>query len=256
MKASAGTLILGLLIFFSSCIPQSKIEYLQSDNKFDTFNAPIPDNIKIKPNDQLLINVTSFDDISFNYFESQRSGSALNGSNELSLASVAYAVDQQGFINFPILGNFHLGGLTLKEAGNKLKEALSSYFNQPNVDIRYAFKTITILGEVNAPGKYIYTKPQLTVLEALGYAGDINIHGNRKDVSLIRKVDTNIVKHHIDLTDEEMVFEDYYYIQPDDVIYVRPRKSVTWREISTPITLLFSSISTTLLVIRFIESEN
>ena len=108
------------------------------------------------------------------------------------------------------------------------------------------------MGEVNVPGRYTYSKEQLNIFEAIGLAGDITIHGDRKHVYLIRKnADSTVIKSIVDLTNDDDLFSNCYYIQPDDVIYIKPRKSRQWNVISTPISLILSSLTTFILILNY-----
>ncbi len=244
-------------------MPIKRLEYIQDSKTLENVNTMGGDETGtqqakvhlIKPNDELLIKVSSFDDISFNYFNSQGNNNTFQASNELSINTISYLVDVDGYINFPITGKILLKGLSLDEATVKIQNILKPYFDQPNVMMKYAYKKVSILGEVNSPGYYTYTKDQITIFEALAMANDLTIHGNRKEVLLIREnTDNKISKYEIDLTKDKDVFGYSYYIQPGDVLYVKPRKSVKWSTISTPITLLFSTITTALLVYNAIQN--
>jgi len=257
LKKNIVITVITFAVLMSSCIPQNKLEYLQApiENQ-SVYQTPQSAELKIKPNDELLINVTSFDDVSFNYFEAQQRGGSTYGTNELSLSSISYVVDIDGNINFPIIGIISLKELSLSEAGDKLKKELSPYFNQPNVIIKFAYKKITVLGEVNNPGYHTYTKDQITIFEALGLARDMTVHGNRKEVILLRTENNQTTKSSLDLTKDNLVFSKYYFLQPNDIIYVKSRNSVKWSVISTPITLIFSTITTTLLVLNAMQNTN
>ena len=243
-----------LSILFSACIQQKNIEYLQDpvlDKNIYSILDP-PTNI-IKPNDVLYIKVSSFDDIAFNFFSEQEDYTRTSYNNELSLSLTGYQVNNDGSIYFPILGEIFVEGLTLEELTDTLTNELDSYFNQPTVVVKYAFKKIVVLGEVNQPGHYTYTKDLINIFEALGMAGDITIHGNKHEVMLLRNIDSKMVKTEIDLTDDDLVFREYYYLKPDDVLYIKPRRSITWNIISTPVSLIFSTITTALLILNFIK---
>lgn len=241
---------------------QKSIEYLQ--DPVSVKNLPMSgdnggyfrnaERHRIHPNEELLIKVSSFDDNSFNYFNIQGANNSIQASNELSLNVITYYVDVDGYIDFPIIGKIKLAGMTLDEAKSKIEVALSSYFDQPNVQVKFAYKKVSILGEVRVPGYYTYTKDQLTILEALAMARDLTIHGNRKEVLIIRKDENNnSTKFEVDLTKDSNVFGYNYYIQPGDVIYIKPRKTAKWNILATPITLAFSTITTALLVYNAIN---
>src|SRR3989304_1665194 len=137
--------LLTLLVFVLSCVPQTKLEYLQdpvvNENIYQLHEKKL--NI-IKPNDELHIRVSSFDDVDYNFFSSQTTSSSLNYTNEVSINLISYTVNDSGYIYFPIIGNIYLKGLTIEDATEKLKNMLNEYFNQPLVVIKFVNKTITV----------------------------------------------------------------------------------------------------------------
>lgn len=237
-----------------SCIPQRKIEYLQNpvdlESKYSLMQFEAN---KIQTNDQLLIIVSSFDEVMFNFVEDQNRGANSTFSTELSLSSISYSVDDSGYIYYPVIGKFMVKGLTMQEASEQLKIKLSTYFDQPNVIIKLAYNKITILGAVNDPGYHTYSKDRITIFDALGLAGDVTLHGNLKEVYLIRNLDEDIVKTKVDLTSDNILLSEYYYLRPNDFLYVKPRSTAKWRDMSTPVSLFLSSITTAILVLNYIS---
>ncbi|MBN1599812.1 MAG: polysaccharide biosynthesis/export family protein [Bacteroidales bacterium] len=249
--------VLTVLSLIAGCIPQNKLEYLQdpiTEQKLYELQSTVPD--VIKPNDELYIKVSSFDDISFNFFDTQSDYARTAFNNELALSLVSYTVNDTGNIYFPILGTLHVEGETLEELRSKMETQLADFFNQPTVIVKYAYKKVTVIGEVQTPGNFTYSKKHINLFEALSMAGDMTVHGNRKEVYLLRQKDGKIQKNIIDLTSDALIFSNYYFLEPDDVIYVKPRSSVKWRDISTPISLILSTLSTTLLAINLIYTMN
>lgn len=245
--------VLAIVIMFTSCIPQKKIEYLQGQNN-DVNTYPL-ENIgdsKIKPGDELLVKVTSFDDINFNFFHAENT-TGMVASSELSLSAAAYAVNDSGLIYFPIIGNIYIEGLTISEATTKLEKSLGPYFDQPNVIIKYAYHKIAMIGAVNNPGYVTYTKNRITIFEALSMASDISVHGDIQKVKIIRTENDVAKTYIVDLRQDDIMNSKYYFLQSDDVVYVPPRKSFKWNVISTPIQLTLTSISTSLLILNYVQ---
>lgn len=259
MKTKYGKSFLALisLLLITSCIQQKKLEYLQYPITEPTnFDMQETDFIRIKPNDELYIKVSSFDDVNFNFFSSENDYLRATTGNELSLSIISYTVNDAGEIYFPVLGNIKVNGLTLDELSDKLEDLLKEYFNQPTAVVKFAYKKITVLGEVNMPGNYTYSKDQLNVFEAISLAGDLTFHGNRKEIYLLRNQnDTTVQKSLIDLTNDKLVFSQNYYLQPDDIIYIAPRTSVKWGVVSTPISLFLSSVTTFFLILRYFNTD-
>jgi len=99
----------------------------------------------------------------------------------------------------------------------------------------------------------MYTKDRISILEAIGMAGDATVHGNLRDVYLVRSVNDSILKTKLDLTKDDILSSEYYYLQPNDIIYIRPRPSIKWSVIAVPISLSLSTITTALLILNFLR---
>jgi len=241
-------------LLISSCISQKKLEYLHDPVETKkTYSLQTSKENNIKPNDELYITVTSIDDPVFNFLGGQTNNNQTGFNNDISVSLISYTVQMDGNIQFPILGKIKLAGITIDEARIKIEEQLQGYLNQPSVKIKFAFKKVTLVGEVNRPGNYSYAKDQISIFEALSIAGDVSVHGNREEVYLLRKTDNKMTKYRVDLTKDDLVFANYYHIQPDDVIYVKPRRSLKWNVISVPITLILSTITTSILIITYFQ---
>jgi polysaccharide export outer membrane protein len=260
---SASTLFRKLTLFLSaialvlslfSCISQKKLKYMQTpasdENVYLLHKKEI---IRIKPNDELYIRVSSFDDVSYNFFSSQTSSNSMSFGTDASISLISYSVDDSGYIYFPIVGKIMVKELSIDEVTSKLSKLLSEYFNQPAVLVKIVNKKISVLGEVRLPGSYAYTKDNINILEALSLAGDITVNGNRKDVYVIRTVNDSIVKAKIDLTRDNLLINRNFYLKANDIVYVQARPSVKWSVISVPITLVLSSITTFILVFSYIQ---
>lgn len=246
-------LFLIILILFFSCIPQRRIEYLQTDKYSPKiYNLKVPVENRIAPGDYLSINVKSLDER--NFFESTGGGATAGGmTNEITLAQNAFLVDSLGEVNLPEIGKINVSGLTLHECSDKLQKIIKSYLNNPTVDVRYAFKSYTILGEVNGPGKYLFAKKGFNIFEAIGEAGDLTFYGKRKNVYIIREVNSQAKKIKVDLTDDALLSSDNYYIRDNDIILIQSRNYIRWEQITTPMSVVVSTISFLLLFINLKE---
>lgn len=140
-----------------------------------------------------------------------------------------YVIDNNGFINFPIVGKVEIGGLTKNEAENKIKSLIYPRYlkEEPIVNIRFLNYRVAVLGEVAKPGIYTSENEQMTLFDALASAGDLTIYGNRKDVLLVRENangERNVRR--IDLQDKNILLDnDIYYLQQNDKIIVSPNKA-------------------------------
>ena len=155
-------------------------------------------------------------------------GGNMNSSNANNNNSSYYLVDNEGNIEFPVLGTLKLGGMTKSEAQKVILEAITpKYLTEiPGIDIRFKNFKVSVLGEVAKPGVYTATNERFTILEALAMAGDLTIMGKREDVMLIRtKADGTREIHRLDLNDKDLVLSPYFNLQQNDQIYVTPNAS-------------------------------
>jgi polysaccharide export outer membrane protein len=171
-----------------------------------------------------------------------------------------FRVDDHGNIRIPILGEMNVLGYTLDEVRLKIeKQLLEEYFNKEAnlfVNVKLSGFRYTINGEVSSTGTKTLFQDNVNILEAVANAGDITMVGNRKEVTIMRKTPTGVEMHDLDLTDRNVINSPYYYLQPNDYIYVKPLKQKSWgtgktgiESLGTIITLL-SLVTTTYLLLK------
>ncbi len=136
-----------------------------------------------------------------------------------------YLIDSDGNIDFPVVGKIKLGGLTRQTAIDYLKEQLKPYLSNPTIIIRILNYKVTVLGEVRNPGTITIPNERITLLEAIGIAGDLNITGLRKNVLVIRETDGKRTETLVDLTSKELFSSPVFYLQQNDVVYVEPNRA-------------------------------
>lgn len=229
-----GVRLLLSICFFSaliSCSSHKSIAYLQESDSDSTMMVAAQDlyDARIKPKDLLTITVNTFDreaSVPFNLMFP--SGSALpptntNGENSLQ----KYLVDNEGNIDFPVLGKVKVSDMTKNEVEAYLKDKLRPYLKEePLINVRMVNYKISVLGEVNRPNSYTITNEKVNVLEALALAGDLTIYGKRDNVKLMREsVDGKREVVILDLTDKNLIHSPYFYLQQNDVLYVEPNKT-------------------------------
>ena len=263
MKKMAG-LILGLLLAFLlvSCQAYKKVPYLQ-DTAFvnDTKQSVRQTGVKVMPKDLLTIAVSCSTPELAAPFNLVNSGTASGtegktvGQGTVLPALQQYLVDNQGNINFPVLGEIHVGGLTKLEIENLIIDKLKVYLKEaPLVTVRIVNYRISVLGEVTKPGSFVVSNEKINLLEALAMAGDLTIYGMRDNVKLIRTGQDN--KQEIitmDLNKAETVLSPYYQLQQNDIIYVTPNKTKAKNsDIGTSTGLWFSGVSILLSITNFL----
>ena len=246
-------LTLGVLLAFLlvSCQSYKKVPYLQ-DTAFvnDTEQSVRQTGVKVMPKDLLTIAVSCSTPELAAPFNLVNSGTAsgtegkMVGQGNASPALQQYLVDNQGNINFPVLGEIHVGGLTKLEIENLIIDKLKVYLKEaPLVTVRIVNYRISVLGEVAKPGSFVISNEKINLLEALAMAGDLTIYGD--NVKLIRTGQDN--KQEIitmDLNKAETVLSPYYQLQQNDIIYVTPNKTKAKNsDIGTSTGLWFSGVS-------------
>lgn len=213
-------IILFLSLLLVSCVSKQKMLYVQ-DNV--SSNSDISFELKLQPDDMLLINVTSENpEIAEPY--NLKAVSLQNNTEEdaATKRQLTYLIDKNGYVDFPIIGKIKIGGLTKEEATAEIQNILKDHVKDALVTIRLINFKITVLGEVQKPGAYTVKSERITLLEALGMAGDLTIYGKRSNVLLIREQNGQKVTHRIDLTKSSFIDSPYYYLSQNDVLYVEP----------------------------------
>lgn len=210
------------IVLLSSCASKKEVVYFQDASEFETIVSDNSYENRFKVDDVVGINVSTLDpqaSVPFNIF----SGSQENG---MRPEQMDYIVDKNGEIDFPVLGSIKLLGLTPAEAKSLLTERLKDYLKDPIINIRLRNFSVTVLGAVNRPGTYSVNGEQITILEALGLANDLDIKGMRNNVMVIRDFNGTKVYTRIDLTTKESLNSPVYYLTQNDVVYVEPNKSL------------------------------
>lgn len=188
-------------------------------------------NLTIQPEDLLRITVHSFDPLAAAPFNLEPQGQQNlqqignqvgQGGNYTLELFMGYLVDQEGYIDFPVLGRIPVEGLTIEEAKMKIYELLQPYLKDPVVNMRYLNLKITILGEVQGPGVQRLSNKRVTLLEAIGMAGDLTDYANRNNILIIREEEGRRTYTRLDLQSAEVFTSPYFYLQQNDVIYVEP----------------------------------
>ena len=212
------------LLFCSlqSCVSKKKVLYMQDINARDISKVFSSENL-FQENDILKIDVTSLEMEASIPYNKVTAGNGMMNSAELMQLN-GYLVSKNKTINFPVLGEISVEGKTTNDLEVSLKQRLESegHLIKPNVSVRLLNAKITILGEVKKPGTYTFTENNISLLQALGLAGDLTIDGNRQDIILIRIADGQRTTTKLDLTSSSWLTSPYQNIQPNDVIIVNP----------------------------------
>lgn len=256
LKTLVGKMIFLMLLFgvVSCTTPLREITYMHGLETERIYpDGPMPDTYRIRPSDMLYITVIGDDPANTAFLNLvQTQGNVGNQNLEL----VTYVVDDAGKIWFPQFGEIEVEGFSVTQIRDGLQQLVDQYMEHASVFVKLVGRTVTVLGEVNRPGQHAMNKNKLTIFEALGLAGDINDFGNRQTVKLYRETPAGKQVAQLNLTDPALIRSPYYYMLPHDVIYVEPSTKVYGRKtmpFGTGFSLVFSTISTTLLLINFFK---
>jgi polysaccharide export outer membrane protein len=250
MKTTALSLTILTLMMLSSCVTQRRVEYLQDSNKdMKSFKeAELPD-YKLKPNDELYIQINSLDEAAANVFSAGKEQSYYVGTMQPYGASLmSYSVDKDGYLLLPVIGRILVKDKTLSEVSTILKDSLNHILSQPIVTLKLVNRYVSVLGEVRNPGHFAYSQDKLTIYDALGLAGDITDYGNRDNVILIRNIKGENIRINVDITKSDILASDYYNLRPNDIVYVKPLRNKFWGMRQFPFNILLTTLTTAILL--------
>ncbi|MCB2407985.1 polysaccharide biosynthesis/export family protein [Hymenobacter lucidus] len=241
--------------WLSGCVAQQQLPYLQG-KEYSTQN---PMNVanerlvyRIQASDVLSIRVQSVQPALNDIFNITDTRAVFSG-DPSNLFLAGYSVDEAGNINLPTVGKVKVEGLTLDQAQTLVQQQVSKYVRDANVLVKLLSFKVTVLGEVKAPGRYFIYNAQATLLEGLGLAGDLTEFGNRQNVKLIRQTASGSEVVLLDLTDPNLLKSKYYYLLPNDALYVEPLKARTARGNANNLGLVFAGVSSLVLILSYLK---
>ncbi len=243
-------LIFFLIVNLASCVPYKNIVYVQGDIKSDT---NFPSAYKVKKKDILFIEIKSGNEEIQKFF--QIGSIAQNGQvSQNNLYFKGYTVDENGTIELPLLSKIKVEGKTFEEIKNLIRKRLLQTQFASLQDVFVVVKLggvpYTILGEVKSPQSGVLYKTQPSILDAIANAGDVTLTGDLRHVVLIRDENGKKVKKEMDLTQSDIINSPYFYIRPNDLVYVKPLRQKTLGTGTT----LSQTISTTITALSLITT--
>jgi polysaccharide biosynthesis/export protein len=224
----------------SSCLTYKQIVNFQDGADLDIGKVDSIMNLKevrVQTDDVLNITISSYEFEVANRFNmiDMRTAAQVSGRSGGSDISepIGYRVDSKGNVDLPVLGQVYVKGLTIEEIRDLVHKKVTEtgYIKEHSVQVRFLTFRVTILGEVNRPGVYTISNTKITILEAVGLAGDLSIFSERDNLLVIREKDGNRTYGRVDFKTKAVFDSPYYYLQPNDIIYVEPHKS---RILGTP----------------------
>ena len=218
------------LFLLASCTSYRNVPYLQNPEVVNNFIEDLPlYDARIMPKDLLTITINTTDPlVAAPFILVVQSSLDASVTSTTQPALQQYLVDNNGEINFPVLGRLKVCNMTIREVESFIQTKLKPYIvnEVPIVTVRMVNYKISVLGEVNNPGTFTFSNEKVNILEALAMAGDMTIYGVRDDVKLIRENangERRIIK--LNLTNAAIVTSPYYYLEQNDIIYIKPNKT-------------------------------
>lgn len=268
-------LFVGLILLASSCISNKRITYLQnlSDSTAIGLNEFIPFGevdytYILQPFDIVQIDFSSADPELVEGFKFQNSqqntgmgigGGSGGGSGSDPLYMSGFSIDQDGFVEIPKLGKVKIGGLSEEDAKSAVQGEINQYFKEEvYVRLRIAGIRYTTLGEFNRVGVQIIFKNRATIFDALANSGETTILGKKNKMFLIRQYDGGTKIHQINLNDRALLGSPWFFIQPNDILYIEPmriRQIGTADNLTSSLALFAGILASTLLLINLVSGE-
>lgn len=221
-------MILGCLL--TACSAQKRVWYVQDTENFTPEAVAEAGQIRIKPLDRLTIVVNSRNPelaVPFNSSTSYNSltGNPVTGTSGQQSLQVR-TVDEEGRLEMPVIGTVECSGLTRSELARRIADRIreEGYINDPTVNVQFADMKISVIGEVLRPGYYDLSRDRISIFDALAMAGDMTVYGVRNDVVVTREQDGVRTIEHLDLTSKEVFDTPAFYLQQNDIVYVKPNK--------------------------------
>ena len=254
-------LLIGTFFILSSCGSNKDDIYFQDIDISSASKSRVNYNTPIKSDDMLTISVSALDQIAVRPFNLPVA--TFTGTSGVIGREVLqnYLVDRKGNIDFPVLGTIKLAGLNRIQATTLLKDMLKEYIKDPIVVLRIINFKVTVIGEVARPGSFTIPNERITILEAIGLAGDLTIHAKRNNILVVREKQGKKTYIKVDMTSADVFNSSGYYLEQNDLVYVVPNKSKVKSSTVTPstfatltaISVILSTIGTVVLVNSLIK---
>ena len=258
MKLGMAALVFAMM--FASCVPQKKMLYLkdaqmlsetQSINYVNERNV----NYRLQPGDNLYIRfVNTIDERSAASLTGDFSSRSYN-SSDASIYLQSYTLDEEGCIELPLTGKIALKNLTVDEAKNVMQKEIDKFVNQTTIIVKLSNFNLTVLGEVTKPGMYKVYQSQINLFEAVAMAGNMTNFAKKENVKIIRQTDNGSEIIIVDMGAADILTSPYYYLKPNDIIYVEPLKIKQWGFTTFPYSTVISVVTLAVTLYNLIKKS-
>lgn len=242
-----------LLIFLVSCVSHKDIvSYDEAAGSL--YDKYAETSYKLRPQDILTIKINSTEANTVAYFNDMQGGLQNGGmiNNQALLYLNGYIIDNEGNIDLPLVGKIKASGRTVDDVRMEVSEKMKAFLKQFSVTAKLANYRVSVLGEVRSPGKFYVYETKVTLLQALGLAGDFTDFANRKRIKLMREGDKKMETYYLDLTRPDIIAADQFYLQPNDIVYVEPLKAKAFNINVQTVSVIVSAVSVATLILNVI----
>jgi len=247
-------LIVAATLFLSSCNKRAQLLYINNIANENLKTPKIPD-YTLKPGDVLYVQIITQDPNVSNLFNNKGLGNTLQSNmfvNDATNYLYGYSVSDSGYIQLPVFGKIKIVDLTINQCRDLIQSYTEKYLKDGIAVVKFLSFKVTILGEVKSPGVKTNLKDNLTIFEGLGLAGDLTDFAQRNNVLLLRQTNEGVKSIRVNLQDKNLLFSEAYYLVPNDILVVEPRKGKLFSMNSPNIAIYLSIVSTTLLLINYL----
>jgi polysaccharide biosynthesis/export protein len=254
MKFYKTTIIVTLVYLATSCVTNKKLTYLQHEgNPTDTTIAVTPSDYKVLPFDNLFIKVVTPDPKISEMFNTLPTTNSSISTTEQSADLISYPVDKDGNIHLLYAGTVSVAGKTLSEINFEVETALKNFISDPAVSVKMINNYVSLVGEVQRPGKYAIYKDRLNIFQALAMGGDLGSYSDRQKIQVIRPTARGNLVKEFSLSDRSILTSEFFYVLPNDVIYAKPIKGKFFHMDQFPYALIISTITTGILLFNVVK---
>jgi len=243
----------------SSCVPLKKTAYLRVADDADTVKTFVNErkiDYRIQPGDNLYIRVVTLDATTttlLNPLSMSGGGSGAGLTNDAGVYLQSYTINEAGYLDFPMVGEIFVRNMNVEEVKEALTEKLREYLKELQVIVKLVNFNIILLGEVQRPGQYKVYQTDINLFEAISMASDMTDFANAQKVSIIRQTKTGTQVATIDMTKRSVLSSEYYYLKPNDIVYVRPVRGKQFTFAQFPYGVVFGFISSTILLLNYLN---
>lgn len=254
MRKLSSALILTLVVLiFNNCARYNQMvifpELLTKSDSTLVGSFPSKESpLLIKPFYHLYVSFLGLDENNFGLLTKQTNDL---GYDENSMYIESIRVNSGGYINLPIIGELYVLGKTVEEVEVELQKITNDYFKNVDVNVRLLSFELTLLGEVNVSSRHLFYNHRVNIIEAIATAGGVTTEANLSEILLIRENNGVKETYKLDLTSEKILEDELFWLKPNDIVYIKPQRSKTWRLNSSMVTVALSAMTSLTFLITY-----